>query len=163
MYGALLAYFLKWKEALFYQIFSSPIAKYLIIIGLLLSYSWVLISPNSHFYVWVFFRTLFEIFCAGLSGLTVIGFKGGIGRILENRWLLRGGVLSYAIYLLHNFVPGILMGIKKLELPLFFNLLVYFIVTIILSELVHRLVERPVRKMGDRFRLELTKESSPPK
>jgi peptidoglycan/LPS O-acetylase OafA/YrhL len=51
-----------------------------------------------------------------LVGALVFGTELKKWNMFDNRWLVLGGKLSYGIYLLHNFVPGILLGIKALKL-----------------------------------------------
>jgi peptidoglycan/LPS O-acetylase OafA/YrhL len=83
----------------------------------------------------------------------VIGFKGTAKTIFENKWLILGGKLSYAIYLLHNFVPGILLEIKKLDLPIGVEFIIYFIFTVLLSYLLNKAVEKPIRRLGQKFQI----------
>lgn len=156
MMGAILAYFLYHYKDQFLNFFSRKSVKFFILAGFTLTYLSILLYPNENVYVWVFFRTGFGLFCAGLIGLLVIGFKGIVGRIFEHRWLILGGKLSYAIYLLHNFVPGILLEIKKLELPTAVEFLIYFVATVLLSMLVHKVIEKPARRLGQRFKIKFT-------
>lgn len=151
MYGAALAYFLNIYKDKFYTFFGNKYVRGLVLSGLGISYLLFMNLSSESAYVWVFFRMVFGIFCAGLVGLLVLGFSGIAKRIFEHPWLIKGGKISYAIYLLHNFIPGLLLGIKQLELPLAVNFIIYFIVTILLSLLLNKIIEKPIRKLGQHF------------
>ena len=152
MYGAILSYFLKLKHERFYWFFSNQKVKTFILLGLLMSYTiLVLFQSFSTIYNWVFFRSIFGILSAGLIGLLVIGFNGKTKLLFEHSWLIKGGQLSYAIYLIHNFVPGLLLGVKKLGLPTIVEFTLNLIVTILISIVLHKLIEIPFRKIGRRL------------
>lgn len=153
MFGAILAYFFKNYKNQFLHLFSLKSIRYAIVFTLLISYIGVINSQDSLIFTWVFFRSIFGILSAGLIGLLVVGFKGKAGAIFEHKLLIMGGKLSYAIYLLHNFVPGILLEVKKFNLPTFMEFTIYFTTTIILSVLLHKLIEIPFRKIGNRFKI----------
>jgi peptidoglycan/LPS O-acetylase OafA/YrhL len=153
MFGAILSYFLYRDEDQFLSFFSSNHIKILILLGLLFTYFSLLIFRAENVYMWVFFRSIFGVFCAGFIGLLVVGFKGIAVFVLENKYLVYGGKLSYAIYLLHNFLPGMLIEIKKFELPVFIEFIIYFIVTILLSMLIHRFIEMPIRKWSKKLQI----------
>ena len=153
MVGTGLAYFLFHFKNRFIAFFSKKIVKVTILLGLAISYSALFLIEDSPIFTWVFFRTIFGIFCTGFIGLLVIGFKGLAGNIFEHKWLITGGKLSYSIYLLHNFVPGILLEIKKLELPTIIEFIIYFVCTVLLSMLLHRIIEKPARKFGQKFKI----------
>lgn len=151
MYGAALAYLLLRFQNRFLIFFSQKKVKLTIVLGITLSYMALFLMEDSLIFTWVFFRTIFGILCAGLIGLLIVGFKGVAGAIFENKYLITGGKLSYSIYLLHNFIPGILLEIKKLELPTIVEFVIYFICTVLLSIILHKLIETPARKLGKKF------------
>ena len=153
MFGALLAYFLHRDEAQFLRFFSDKRIRTFISVGLIIVYASLLIFHTESTYVWVFFRSIFGVLCAGFIALLVVGFKGGIGLMIEYKYLVYGGKLSYAVYLLHNFVPGMLIEIKKLEFPIFIEFMIYFIATILMSMLLHKFVESPIRKWSKGFKI----------
>ncbi len=153
MFGALLAYFLHRDEAQFLRFFSDKRIRTFISVGLIIVYASLLIFHTESTYVWVFFRSIFGVLCAGFIALLVVGFKGGIGLMFEYKYLVYGGKLSYAVYLLHNFVPGMLIEIKKLEFPIFIEFMIYFIATILMSMLLHKFVESPIRKWSKGFKI----------
>ena len=153
MYGAILGYFFKWKKNKFYDVFSNSIFKSTVITCLILSYVSLLMFQYDHLvYAWVFFRCVFGIVSTCFVGLLVVGFNGWRKCIFENNYLVRGGKISYAIYLVHNFVPGILLEIKKIGLPIILEFSIYLIVTIIISELLFRFIETPFRRLGGLFK-----------
>lgn len=47
------------------------------------------------------------VFFVWLIVNAAIGFKGPVGRLLDNRWLQAMGTISYGLYLLHNWMPDI--------------------------------------------------------
>lgn len=153
MYGAALAYFLNTYKEKFYTFFGNKYVRGFVLSGLGISYLLFMNVSSESAYVWVYFRMVFGIFCAGLVGLLVLGFSGNAKRVFEHPWLIKGGKISYAIYLLHNFIPGLLLGIKQLELPLALNFMIYFVVTVLLSLLLNRIIEKPIRKLGQRFKI----------
>ena len=153
MYGAALAYFLNNHKDIFYRFFSNRYTRIAVLLGLAASYLLFMNVSTEGAYVWVFFRMIFGVFCAGLVGLLVLGFSGNAKRIFEHPWLIKGGKISYAIYLLHNFVPGILLGIKQFELPIAVNFIIYFVTTVLLSLLLNRIIEKPIRKLGHKFKI----------
>jgi peptidoglycan/LPS O-acetylase OafA/YrhL len=153
MCGAGLAYFLNTSKEQFLKFFQHKLIRLFILFGLAVSYILFMNLPSESLYVWVLFRTIFGLFCAGFIGMLVLGFEGNAKRIFEHPWLIKGGKISYAIYLLHNFVPGLLLGIKSYELPLAVNFLIYFLATILLSLLLNRIIEKPIRKLGQHFKI----------
>jgi peptidoglycan/LPS O-acetylase OafA/YrhL len=50
-------------------------------------------------------QTFLAIGMAGLIGLTLIGFRGRMGRVLEHPALQHVGRISYGLYLFHSLVP----------------------------------------------------------
>ena len=153
MFGAMLSYLLHRNETQFLNFFSNKNIKILVLLGLLLTYSSLLMFSEESTYIWVFFRFIFGVFCAGLLALLVLGFKGRAALVFENKYLVYGGKLSYAIYLVHNFVPGMLIEIKKLEWPIVIEYIVYLSVTILFSMLLHRFVEMPIRNWSKTLKM----------
>lgn len=153
MYGAALAYFLNTHKDKFYTFFGHKYIRIFVLSGLGISYLLFMYLSSESAYVWVYFRMVFGFFCAGLVGLLVLGFSGNARVIFEHPWLIKGGKISYAIYLLHNFVPGILLGIKQFELPIAINFIIYFVTTVLLSLLLNRIIEKPIRKLGHKFKI----------
>lgn len=59
------------------------------------------------------------------------------------------GQISYGMYLLHNVVPGLLLGVKT-EIKVV-DLLMYFTVLVVLCWLLNRFFERPILNLKRRF------------
>lgn len=152
MCGAFLAYFYLYYKDRFTQFFGSVSTKIITLTGMGLSYYLLIFVSGTLLYDWVFFRTVFGTALAGLIGLAVVGFKGPVGKLLEHPWLIKGGKISYAIYLTHHFVPGLLMEIEKLHLPRWVEISVYTAVTIGVSHLLYTYVEKPVRRLGQKLK-----------
>lgn len=67
--------------------------------------------------------------------------------LFENKWMVILGKLSFGIYLLHNFIPGLLLGVKDLKLHWSLEFLIYLMVTIAISAVLHWGVELPIRRV----------------
>jgi peptidoglycan/LPS O-acetylase OafA/YrhL len=52
-----------------------------------------------------FQQTLLSVGLCGLIAAASVGFRGGLGRVLEHSLLQRIGMLSYGVYLFHNIAP----------------------------------------------------------
>ncbi len=154
MFGGVLAYFRSDYRGSFDKFFSNDSVKYSILLSFFLFYAGIVYYHSSTHLVWGYYRLIMGVLYAGIIGLLTIGFRGPIGKLFENKWLVLGGALSYAIYVIHSFIPGLLLEIKKLQLPVFLEFMSYFFCTVLLSYLLHRFFERPIRKLGDKFKLE---------
>ena len=113
-------------------------------------------KPKWELFNWVFQRFFFGFFYFFLLGFFVKGIKGKVGIILENKVLVRLGKLSYCIYLIHNFIPGILLPIKEIGLPIQLEFCIYLIVTILLSKILFRIIEKPARDLNRYFKIKTT-------
>lgn len=103
-------------------------------------------------YVWI--PTLLRGFHATIS-FWVIGWLafsdlGKSRRFFEWRPFIFLGQISYGMYLLHNIVPGFLLGLKTEILAV--NLLMYFGALVILCWLLNRFFERPILNLKKKFR-----------
>ena len=114
------------------------------------------LSEFSNSFNWAILRSFLCVFYFLIVGFFVSGVKGKIGSLLENKVLIRLGKLSYCIYLIHNFVPGMLLPIKNVNLPILLEFLIYFIVTVILSEILYRIIEKPARELNKYFEIKTT-------
>lgn len=157
MFGSILAYFYHFKTKQFITAFSNPKIRFPFVIIILATYLLIILLPYSATFIWVYSRFFLALISALLIGLLITGFKGKLGSFFENKWLVLGGKLSYAIYLIHNFVPGILLEIKKLELPLFIEVLIFFTATVCFSYILNKSIELPMRKLGNRFKIRFHK------
>jgi len=102
-----------------------------------------------HFYT-IGIRTSFGLFSMWLIGRSTFGFTGIMGYVLDSRSLRYIGKISYAIYLFHDFVPGMLLGLKYPENP-DLRFVMYVAVTIGLASLSWYLFESPILKLKDGF------------
>jgi peptidoglycan/LPS O-acetylase OafA/YrhL len=158
MMGALLAFLV--HRGIFFQLFThqylKTIAFVLFTLLLLINIS----KPQWELFNWVFQRFFFGFFYFILLGFLVKGFTGKIVSLLENKYFIRLGKLSYCMYLIHNFVPGILLPIKEYQLPSGFEFFIYLMVTILLSEVLYRLIEQPMRNLNTYFTLNTDSENA---
>ncbi|MES2514481.1 MAG: acyltransferase [Bacteroidota bacterium] len=154
MIGGALAYIYKYQHNLFMKIFSSVTYRYAILCCFIFLYYILVVRFDLVNFNWIFQRPLLGIVYASVIGFLVIGVTGNMGRLLENKYLIHLGKLSYGIYLVHNFIPGVLLPIKKIGLPFYIEFLVYFIVTYVISELLHRWIEKPVRNLNRHFKID---------
>ena len=95
-------------------------------------------------------RTSFGLFSMWLIGRSVFGFTGVMGFILNSKPLQYIGKISYGIYLFHNFVPGMLLG---LEFPQNKDLrfVMYIVVTVAIASISWYIFESPILKLKSRF------------
>ena len=59
------------------------------------------------------------------------------------------GQISYGMYLLHNIVPGLLLGLKTEVLAL--DLLLYFTTLVLLCWFLNRFFEKPILRLKGKF------------
>ena len=88
-------------------------------------------------------RPLFAIVCCWIIGNATIGFKGTAKRVFENKRVAYLGKISYAMYLFHNFVPGMLMGMTWPEAE-FLRAVIFFASTVFLAALSWKVFEGPI-------------------
>ena len=151
MMGALLAYVYFYKPTFFIKASNNKYLKITILLAFSILFFVFVKMPQWELFNWVFQRFLMGVVYLCVLGFFVSGIKGRVGMLLENRLLIRLGKLSYGIYLIHNFVPGILLPIKALNVPLVVEFFLYFVVTIVLSEISYRFIENPVRDLNRFF------------
>ncbi len=149
--GAVLAYLYHYYKSIFHKISQSRLVKIFTLVGFVMLYYFWIAHTEFQTFNWVFQRLFMGVIYLLIIGIVVNGIKGKVGEILENKALVKLGKLSYGIYLIHNFVPGILLPIKKLHLHFSIEFGIYFIVTIIFSEILYRFIEVPFRKLNKRF------------
>ncbi len=147
--GALLAYFFYFHSDLLRKWLFSPLFIFAVITQLCI----VICFSYSQLYYPIFnvgIRTSFGIFCFWLIGRATFGFTGAIGYVLDERPLQYIGKISYGIYLFHDFVPGMLMGLKYPEDD---NLrfLMNAIVTVGLASISWYFFESRILKLKERF------------
>ena len=156
MMGAILAYMYNFKKNSFIKLFNCEYLKRFSTVLFFILVSIYVFKPQWELFNWAILRTFFCLFYFLIVGFFVSGFKGNVGLFLENKLLIRLGKLSYCIYLIHNFVPGILLPIKTIGLPIVVEFLIYFIVTVMLSEILYRIIEKPARELNKYFEIKTT-------
>jgi peptidoglycan/LPS O-acetylase OafA/YrhL len=147
--GGLLA-FLKNENSVLLNIFLKRkiyVLVAVIIFGILI---WANKSLES--YNMIFSRLIFSIFSAWIIGNAAANnFKNiFLVKILENKFLVFTGTISYGLYLFHNFSPGFCMGLKYPTNELL-RFLIYFGVTFIIATVAWFLVEKPIEKIKEKF------------
>lgn len=99
---------------------------------------------------YVVLRSLTGVAFTFLVGSLVFSKISKKWSLLENKWLVIGGKLSFGIYLIHNFIPGLLLGVKDLKLHWSLDFLAYFLATLGISAILHWGVELPLKRVGKR-------------
>jgi peptidoglycan/LPS O-acetylase OafA/YrhL len=87
------------------------------------------------------------------------GFKGLVGKLLENSCLVYLGKISYGLYIFHNFMPGCLRYLSatyNFQIPesSILNLIVLVGITIVVASASWHLVERPINYLKVYFNYE---------
>jgi peptidoglycan/LPS O-acetylase OafA/YrhL len=72
-----------------------------------------------------------------------------LGRLLNNQWLGRLGILSYSLYLLH---ATILLEMNRLLPSRFLAACTAFLVAVMLAQLTHVFIEKPTERLRKQFR-----------
>ncbi len=83
------------------------------------------------------------------------GFRGPLGRLLENKWLAAIGKISYGLYVYHLFVPVMVDYVfahtslpeKYASHPVILRVLMYAVITWIIAGLSWVIIERPVNSL----------------
>ena len=127
----------------------------------------ILIFLNrKNFYSWVFLPTIVSTLSLIIIAKASIGFDGFVKKILENKFLVYLGKISYGLYLYHIFVPDLyiwlvkfgwnvpLLGVKLF--PFYKNIyiqsFIYILITIIISSVSWFLIEKPINNLKNRFK-----------
>jgi peptidoglycan/LPS O-acetylase OafA/YrhL len=112
---------------------------------------------DRQFWVWkVFIQAAASFVFAWFVGKAGIGFSGLAKRILENKFLVYTGKISYGIYIYHIFVWVFLRD--WLEQFAFFNSIniylqffIYFAATLAFASLSWSFVEKPINNLKNKF------------
>jgi len=147
--GGLLAYIYHFHEDRLKKILFNPIVIFLVILQTAILINVRHIPGYTEIFT-VGIRASFGLFSMWLIGRATFGFTGILGYILNAGPLQYIGKISYAIYLFHDFVPGMLLGLKYPENP---NLrfVMYAAVTLGLASLSWHFFESKILKLKDRF------------
>jgi peptidoglycan/LPS O-acetylase OafA/YrhL len=147
MYGCFLAWLYRFKYYKLKEVFefSGFLLLSITLIIAIIVYRYYFMQTLDDY---ILLRSLTAIAFSFLVGALVFSNVSERPGLLNNKWLVLGGKLSYGIYLIHNFVPGLLLGIKGLDLHWSLEFLIYFLFTLVVSFILHKLVELPVKKWG---------------
>jgi peptidoglycan/LPS O-acetylase OafA/YrhL len=81
-----------------------------------------------------------------------VGIRGPVGRVLENRALVGLGTISYGLYIIHNFVPPMLLPLARmLDLPRWATrglpnrIILCSLITIALAWVSWQIMEQPIQ------------------
>lgn len=144
--GGLLAYIFTYYPSKFRKIKESKILFLTIILGLLSTIFLDFNEENGIFWDFVAFRLF-----ASLTSFFFIALAiDSNSKILSNNKLVFFGKLSYSMYLLHNFVPGFLMGLQYPS-NIYLRVVLYYIFLLIISFIAWKLIERPFNKIKNKF------------
>jgi len=148
-FGALLSYLYyfhnEWLKKILYNPFTGAIVALQVMVCIYCD--GVLHSKFAHI---IAIRPSFGLFSIWLIGRAAFGFRGITGYILNSRALRYIGKISYAIYLFHPFVPGIL---EKVKYPQEENLrfIMYAVVAMGAASISWYLFESRILKFKERF------------
>jgi len=106
-----------------------------------------------------FQQTFFAIACCGLIDATNRRINGPLGRLLETRFLLHIGALSYSLFLLHNLspfigghlIPQLWKHPFDSSLGEILRIFLYAILSYLLAFVSWRLIEQPLEKLRHRI------------
>ncbi|MBS1516805.1 MAG: acyltransferase [Bacteroidetes bacterium] len=145
--GAILAYFRVYRSEQFD--FNDIILKIVFFLCLLMS---VLFFFSDNIFIELLFNTNISVLSVYLISRASIGFKGITGKIFENRILTYLGKISYGLYLFHNFIPIILIGVG---MPYIKNDIIRFmfqsLVLVMIASVSWFLIEKPINGLKKKF------------
>jgi peptidoglycan/LPS O-acetylase OafA/YrhL len=156
--GALLAFFTLYKSSLIKTISSSSLLYAICgiyILMLILQYKFSL----------KLYKSIFEEILFAVASMLIIlraslqKFKGLIKIILENRFVVYCGKISYGMYVLHLFIPNLIYWLvpdvipfnKEYSFAKYALFLVYFISTFLIAHFSWKFFEAPINKLKIKF------------
>lgn len=116
-------------------------------------YIFLKLSPITDQHYWLvptFFRLIYALIGFWIIGKLAYANLGFLKKILEFKAFVFIGQISYGMYLLHNFVPGFLMGLPLPENALI-RFPIYFVALVAISWIAKKLIENPFNKLKKRF------------
>lgn len=130
----------------------------------ILKFWWLLVLPitfyillktnffgkENYYLVPTTFRLIYSMVGFCVIGTLCYANLGFMHKILEFKWFLFFGQISYGMYLLHNFVPGFLLGLPLPESD-WVRFPVYFVALVAISWIARMLIERPFNNLKKRF------------
>lgn len=152
--GALIAWISIHRES-WIEKFSS--AKY--VWGAILCY--LILVYLQHAFNLVWFTVIFDDFCFAIMASSVLmrasinGFQGPIKTILENRFIVYSGKISYGIYILHLFIPTLYKYLANmLNIPAINNYLLFICLYFLCFGIAHLswiVFEKPINRFKIHF------------
>ncbi len=134
-------FYRKWINNRIFKLFSFI---FLLFTGFYMVFVW---HSFSHF---VLMRLSFGIFSFIIVDRCLEGFKGFIGKILSHKWITYCGSISYGLYLFHNLINGIFLGMKYPENQ-FLRFPIYLLSVIGIASLTYYWIEKPINDLKYRY------------
>lgn len=157
--GGILGYLSLYKISLLKQIIGNKILFSISILSFLLvmifSYSIYDSSLKYNFCSGILMRFLFNILSFWILGWSIVfGYKGILKLILENKYVLYFGKISYGLYLYHFFVQHIgnmIFDKYNMLFSIEFKALIFMVFSVVIASLSWFLIESPVNKLKNNF------------
>lgn len=125
------------------------------LIVMIFSYSIYNSDLKYNFYSGVLMRFLFNVLSFWILGWSVVfEYKGILKLILENKWVLYFGKISYGLYLYHLFVQhigNIIFDKYNMLFSVELRALIFVTLSIIIASLSWWLIENPINKLKNNF------------
>lgn len=98
------------------------------------------------------FRTCISVLSLFIILKALTGFKGTLRYILDNKFFIYLGKISYGLYLFHNFIPSV-WNLLKLSVPenMFLKFISYSLLLIAISSVSWYLIEKPANGLKKHF------------
>ena len=166
--GGLLAWLIIYRRDLFDKLLSSNA----LLIGSFLAYAIHLyflktVEPSRNVFTDVTDRLVTSVFCMAIIGRAVLGFGQPVKWLLENEIAKYLGQISYGLYLFHNIVFNyyhtqstfitmrvwrkVVSVLPFLQTAPVFQLVYFFVLTVMMAALSWHLIEKPINSLKDRF------------
>ncbi len=157
--GGILGYLSLYKISFLKKLIGNKIlfgiSAFVFLIVMIFSYSVYDNNLKYNFYSGVLMRFLFNVLSFWILGWSVVfEYKGILKLILENKYVLYFGKISYGLYLYHFFVQHIgnlICNKYGLSFSIEFKALVFILLSILIASLSWYLIENPINKLKNRF------------
>ena len=158
--GAILGYLSLYKLDFLKKIIGNRylffLAAFLFLSTMIFSFTIYTDNLRYNFYSAVLMRFFLNILSFWILGwAVVIGYKGVIKQILENRFIVYLGKISYGLYLYHYFVMSIgnfLLHKYNLHHSMEKKALAYTLISVLIASLSWHLFESPINKLKNNFK-----------
>ena len=148
--GGLLAWVARYRTAWLYPLHRLRWLSLIPVLGLCALVYYHLESDEGLLYV-TLQRTLVAIATTWwIAALYVRHHKGIRTSWLGHKWMAELGKLSYGMYLLHNLIPGLLLGIT-FPAEAWARFPLYFVATLLGAWILRKLIENPMNRLKKRF------------